>query len=142
MKSDNRKLREYISSYIKKFIAEAEEEAPADDAAAADAGGDEENPFEAGEAAGEGGDEGGDAKGGGKEGEAGKGGQKSTGIPIQFDISKVKRYNKSNFLSNSGVVKSIDKKGMVVTTQPDNVDVLVNFDDITENVKKFFKTKK
>jgi len=138
MKSDNKKLREYISRYVKRYLAEAEEEKPADDAKEEAPAEEEENPFAAGD---EGGDEGGDAKGGDE-----KGGEKKpeqpTGIPLQFDISKVKQYNKSNFLSDKGVVKSIDKRGIVVTTQPDNVDVLVNFDDITENVKTFFKKKK
>ena len=64
------------------------------------------------------------------------------GIPIKFNIDKVKRYNTGKFLSDAGVIKSIDKKGIVVTTQPDGVDVLVNFDDISESVKRFFKTKK
>ena len=64
------------------------------------------------------------------------------GIPIKFNIDKVKRYNTGKFLSDAGTIKSIDKKGIVVTTQPDGVDVLVNFDDISESVKRFFKTKK
>ena len=65
-----------------------------------------------------------------------------TGIPISFNISAVKRYNKADFVSDKGVVKSISKDGIVVTTQPDGVDVLVNFDDISESVTKFFKTRK
>lgn len=52
------------------------------------------------------------------------------GIPVKFDIVSVKRYNKALFKSDSGVVKSLDKKGVVVTVQPDGVDVLVNFTDI------------
>ncbi len=64
------------------------------------------------------------------------------GVPIKFNIDKVKRYNSGKFLSDAGVVKSIDKKGIIVTTQPDGVDILVNFDDISENVKRFFKSKK
>ena len=64
------------------------------------------------------------------------------GIPIKFDIDKVKRYNTGKFLSDAGTVKSINKKGIIVTTQPDGVDILVNFDDISENVKRFFKSKK
>ena len=78
----------------------------------------------------------------GKEGEAAPATEKPAGIPIKFDINKVKRYNTGKFLSDAGIVKSIDKKGIVVTTQPDQVDILVSFDDISENVKRFFKTKK
>jgi hypothetical protein len=51
--------------------------------------------------------------------------------PIEFNISKVKKYNKANFLSNQGELKSISKQGVIVTVLPDNVDVFVNFDDIT-----------
>lgn len=64
------------------------------------------------------------------------------GVPIKFNIDKVKRYNSGKFLSDAGTVKSITKKGIIVTTQPDGVDILVNFDDISENVKRFFKSKK
>ena len=142
MKSDNKKLREYISNYIKKFLAEAEEEKPADDAkdeAPAEEEGGEENPFAAG------GEEGDSEEGGEKtkdDKESEKKPEQPAGIPLQFNISKVKQYNNSNFLSDKGIVKSIDKRGIVVTTQPDNVDVLVNFDDISESAKKFFKRKK
>ena len=68
--------------------------------------------------------------------------EKPAGIPIKFNIGKVKQYNTAKFLSDTGIVKSINKDGVVVTTQPDQVDVLVNFDDISESVKRFFKPKK
>jgi len=86
------------------------------DAAAADAGG-EEADAEAGAEGGE--EEGGDAK----TTEAPK-------FPIKFNLAKVKRYNNAEFISNQGELKSIDKKGLVITVQPDNVDIFVNFSDI------------
>ena len=84
------------------------------DAAAADAGG-EEAGAEGGE------EEGGDAK----TTEAPK-------FPIKFNLAKVKRYNNAEFISNQGELKSINKKGLVVTVQPDNVDIFVNFSDILD----------
>ena len=65
------------------------------------------------------------------------------GVPIKFNLGKVKNYNpNAKFLSDAGVVKSVNKKGIIVTTQPDQVDVLVNFDDISENIKRFFNATK
>ena len=121
MKSTNTLLKSLI-----KHLHEAEKKA--------EEGGEEANPFAAsGEDKGE---EGGDSKAN----------KQPAGIPIKFNLSKVKQYNpESSFLSDTGVVKSIDKRGIVVTTQPDGVDVLVNFSDIenmSESVKKFFKNKK
>lgn len=141
MKSNKKTIQEYIRKIVKSYLAEEEKE-----------GGEEgggENPFDAGD---EGGEEGGgEAAGGiapdpagGEEGEEGektdskKGGQPQ-GVPVKFDVNKVKKYNSAKFLGDEGVLKSISKKGLVVTVQPDNVDVLVNFDDISEQVKKFFK---
>jgi hypothetical protein len=141
MRSNKKAIREYISKLVKQYIAEAEkEEAPADDAAEEG----DDNPFAAA---------GGEEEGGGEEAAADdKGGdekdkkeakpEQPAGIPIKFNVSSVKKYNKMPFTSDSGVVKSIDKRGIIVTTQPDGVDVLVNFSDISENVKKFFKHKK
>jgi hypothetical protein len=136
MKLDNKTLREYISRYVKRYLAEVEEEKPVDDA-----GGEEENPFAADKEGGE--EEGGDAGGKEKGDEGEKAAKPATNAPeVTFDIDAVKKYNKGQFLSNKGVIKSIDKKGVVVTTQPDGTDVFVSFDDISESVKKFFKTKK
>ena len=144
MKSTNKINWNRISKSFKQYLKEAEE-APAEEE-----GGD--NPFAAAPA--EGGDEAPAADAApatdaapaddaaGKEGEAAPAAPKPAGIPIKFDINKVKRYNTGKFLSDAGVVKSIDKKGIVVTTQPDQVDILVSFDDISENVKRFFKSKK
>ena len=134
MKSTKISLKDLLN---KKHLHEAEEEKPAE-------GGEEENPFAAAEE--EGGDKG--EEGGGEDkGEEGgdKKEEKPAGIPLKFNISKVKQYNDAKFLSDTGTVKSIDKKGIVVTTQPDGVDMLVNFSDIenmSESVKKFFKQKK
>lgn len=109
-----------------------------------EAEGDEEesaaNPFAAagGE---EGGEEGGDEEGTEDAAKGDKEGEEETDTkdaepqepkhPIEFNIGKVKKYNKANFLSNQGELKSISKKGVIVTVLPDNVDVFVNFDDIT-----------
>ncbi len=124
-----------ISTSFKQYLKEADEEK--------DAPAEEEDPFAA--ASDEGGDE---APADDAEGEEGKddkekaSAEKPAGIPIKFNVSKVKKYNTANFLSDTGTVKSISKDGIIVTTQPDQVDVLVNFDDISENIKRFFKNKK
>lgn len=134
MKSGKKITKEYVRSLIKTYLLEAEkEEKPADDAG-------EENPFAA--AGEEGGEKKDEEEGNEKEEKPKKPAEEPAGIPVSFNISKVKQYNKANFLSNSGIVKSIDKRGIVVTTQPDGVDVLVNFSDISESVKAFFKNKK
>ena len=52
--------------------------------------------------------------------------------PVKFNIGKVKKYNNADFISGEGELKSINSKGMVVTVQPDNVDVFVNFSDIVD----------
>ncbi len=115
-----------------------------------EAEGDEEeaggNPFAA--AAGEeGGEEGGEDAAtdtGGEEADAeadAEGGEEEAGdakdtaapkFPIKFNLAKVKKYNNANFISNQGELKSINKKGLVVTVQPDNVDIFVNFSDIID----------
>lgn len=144
MKSTKISLKDLLN---KKHLHEAEEEKPAEGGEEGEKE-DDANPFSAAdeeggeEEGGEGGEGGGEDKG--KEG-GDKKEEKPAGIPLKFNISKVKQYNDAKFLSDTGTVKSIDKKGIVVTTQPDGVDVLVNFSDIenmTESVKKFFKQKK
>jgi len=131
-----------INKSFKKFLKEAEEEetpAAEKEAPAEEEGG---NPFAAAEDGGGEGEE--EAPAEEEEPAADKKQTKPeepAGIPLKFNISKVKRYNTADFLSDQGVVKSIDKKGIIVTTQPDGVDVLVNFSDISERVKKFFKNK-
>lgn len=118
---------------VKSYLQEAEKE-------------EEENPFAAADD--KGGEEGGEeAAGEGEEGgeekeKAPAKPEQPAGVPIKFNASRVKKYNDVNFLSDSGIVKSISKKGVVVTVEPDQVDVLVNFDDITESARKFFKIKK
>lgn len=141
--------KKYIRDLIRVALREAEEEkadAGGEEAGggnpfAADAGGEEEGGEEGSKEAG--GEEGGEESGGGEE----EGGEekKDTAAPdpkdltINFNLSRVKRYNRAGFTSDTGVVKKVTKKGLVVTTQPDGVDVIVNFDDITEVAKKFFK---
>lgn len=129
MKSSKKKLKEYISTYVKNYLAEVEKED--NPFAAAEDSKDDEAPADE-----KGGDEKEDKE------TAPKKAEEPAGVPVKFNISKVKQYNNANFLSDKGVVKSIDKKGIIVTTQPDGVDVLVNFSDISENVKRFFKDKK
>ena len=118
MKLSNKKLAEITAKIINTYIieaekkeAEAEADAEGSPFAKADGGEDEKKPKE----------------------------EKPAGIPIKFNVSGVKQYNDANFVSDKGVVKSISKQGVIVTTQPDGVDVLVNFDDISESVSKFFK---
>jgi hypothetical protein len=86
------------------------------------------------------------AEEGGSEGEEGgdkeaKPAPQETGPEINFNISAVKKYNDALFRSNTGIVKKISKDGMEVKVMPDDVDIFVTFDDITESVKKFFKNK-
>lgn len=135
-------LRDLIRSYVAKALQEAEEEAPKDDAAADDAGGEEgggDNPFAAAEE--EGGTEGGEdtgAEGGEEGGEEEEGGAKAApqkDIPtIEFDFSAVKRYNpNTQFLGSEGQVVKVTRRGLIVNVLPDNVQVVVNFDDIKNN---------
>jgi hypothetical protein len=125
MKLSKKRIEELVRKVIKSYISEADKE--------------EKDPFAA---------DGGDAKGGEDEKADDKADDKEVkpaepaGVPVSFNISAVKRYNKANFVSDKGTVKSINKDGVIVTTQPDGVDILVNFDDISENVSKFFKTRK
>lgn len=136
--------KKYIRDLIRVALREAEEEKATDAGAEeAEEKSGEENPFSAGDAGGE--EEGGEEPAAGEEGEEEQGdtqAPKPEDLTINFNISKVKRYNKEKFTSTSGVVKKITKDGLVVTTQPDNVDIVVNFDDITENARKFFKNRK
>jgi hypothetical protein len=123
-----------LTKSFKKFLTEAEkEEKPAKEEAP-----EEENPFAAAD------DEEGEAPADDAEADTKKKEKPEApaGIPLKFNLSKVKQYNKANFISDKGIVKSIDKRGIIVTTQPDGVDVLVNFSDISESAKRFFKNKK
>lgn len=127
MKLNKKQLAELVRKVVNSYVFEAEEK--------------EENPFGATE------DEGGeDAAAGEEGGEEEKGkpakAEEPAGVPVSFNLSAVKKYNDAGFVSDKGVVKSINKDGVVVTVKPDDVDVLVNFNDISENVKRFFKNKK
>ena len=142
-KKDNlNELRDLIRSYVVKALQEAEEdEAPKDDAPADDAGGEEgggENPLAAGgddaaageeDAGAEGGEEGGEEEEGGA-----KGALKQDVPTIEFDFSAVKKYNpNTQFLGSEGQVLKVTKRGLIVNVLPDNVQVVVNFDDIKNN---------
>jgi len=107
-----------LTKSFKKFLVEAEKEAEKEEKPAKEEPA-EENPFA-----------GSDDKGGEEDTEKKEKPEAPAGIPLKFNLSKVKQYNKANFLSDKGIVKSIDKNGIIVTTQPDGVDVLVNFSDI------------
>lgn len=126
MKLSKKHIEELVRKITKSYILEADKEEKDPFAAAADSGGEEG---------------GGDEKADDKEAKPVEP-TEPAGVPISFNISAVKRYNKANFVSDKGTVKSINKDGVVVTTQPDGVDILVNFDDISENVTRFFKTRK
>jgi len=91
--------------------------AEGEEAAADDAGGED---------AAAGGEEGGEEEAGGAKK------QPDLKYPIKFNIGRVKKYNNADFISSQGELKSINSKGMVVTVQPDNVDVFVNFSDIID----------
>lgn len=130
-------LRDLIRSYVIKALQEAEEEeAPKDDTTATDAGGEEAGGEEAAPAddaaatdtgAGE------EAGGEEKDGETKPAPQKD--VPtIEFDFSAVKRYNpNAKFLGSEGQVIKVTKRGLIVNVLPDNVQVMVNFDDIKED---------
>ena len=100
----------------------------------------EANPFE---------DE---AEGGEEETPAEEGGEgeekdkKSTEKPadsltVKFEPSQVKKYNtNTDWRSGEGVVKGISKKGIEV--EVDGSSILVNFDDLVESAKSYYKKKK
>lgn len=131
----NKLIAEVLKEYV---ILEAEGEE-------AEGGG---NPFAP--AGAEGGAEGGDAEAGAAEDKGGeekkeddkKGGEQEKALTFNFDVSAVKKYNTAGFRNSTAVAKKITKNGILATVQPDGVDILVGFDDITESAKKFFKVKK
>jgi hypothetical protein len=63
-------------------------------------------------------------------------------LSVNFNINSVKKYNDGLFRSNTGTVKKITKDGLTVQVLPDDVEVFVNFSDITEAARRFFKQKK
>ena len=134
MNKADRLVLKLINEVLDEYIFEAEEEGNPF-AAAADAGGDK-----AADAAGA---AGGDAAA--EEGEEEKDKEKKPaeqdGLTFNFDVSAVKKYNNSGFRGDTAVAKKITKNGIMATVTPDEVDVLVGFDDITEQAKAFFKNK-
>jgi len=127
-------ITKLISEVLDEYIFEAEEEAPTNPFASPDAGG---GDAAGGDAAAE---EGGDAKDE-KDSEKKEGGEESA-LTFNFDIDGVKKYNKAHFINSKAVAKKITKDGIIATVEPDGVNILVGFDDITESAKKFFKVKK
>lgn len=69
-------------------------------------------------------------------------GMPSKAVNVNFDKAGVKRYNKTPIEGASGEVKQITPDGVVATVQPDGVDILIGFDDITESANSFFGSKK
>jgi len=144
MKKNNlNELRDLIRSYVVKALREAEEEeAPKDDAPADDAGGGD-NPFAAAGGDDAGGEEEGgedtdaaaEAEGGEEEEDAAAKPAPQKDVPtIEFEFSAVKRYNPDKqFLGSEGQVMKVTKRGMIVNVLPDNVQIMVNFDDIKNN---------
>ena len=65
--------------------------------------------------------------------------EESDALKVKFDVSATKRYNEKPFRNGEGEVTAIDKTGLKVTVKPDEAEIHVNFDDISENAKKFFK---
>jgi len=130
-------INKLISEILNEYVFEAEEKAPTNPFAApgADAGGDAAAADEAEPAA-----DGADAKDE-KDTEKKEGGGEDA-LSFSFDIDGVKRYNKAHFINSKAVAKKITKDGIIATVEPDGVNILVGFDDITESAKKFFKVKK
>tara|TARA_R110000803_G_scaffold87495_2_gene154239 strand:- start:1504 stop:2523 length:1020 start_codon:yes stop_codon:yes gene_type:complete len=61
-------------------------------------------------------------------------------LTVKFEPSNVKKYNSNtDWRSGEGVVKSITKKGIEV--EVDGAMVVVNFDDLLESVKSYYKKK-
>jgi hypothetical protein len=140
MKRNENPINKLISEILKEYIIL---EAEGDEAG----GGDEGNPFAAAaDAGGEGGDAAAAAGGAGEEKKDEEGDKKpkeqQDALTFSFDVSGVKKYNTAHFRNSQAVAKKITKNGILATVQPDGVDILVGFDDITESVNQFFKQRK
>ena len=62
-------------------------------------------------------------------------------LTIKFEPASVKKYNtNTDWRSGEGVVKGITKKGVEV--EVDGAMVVVNFDDLVESAKSYYKKKK
>ena len=62
-------------------------------------------------------------------------------LTVKFEPSQVKRYNKNtDWKSSEGVVKGISKRGLEV--EVDGSMVIINFDDLVESAKSYYKKKK
>lgn len=132
-KADKLILR-IINEVLDEYIFEAEAEAEANPFAAADAGGgDKEADAGADAGAAAGGEE--------EKDKEKKDAPAEDALSFKFDISAAKKYNTVNFRNDTAVAKKITKNGILATVKPDDVDVLIGFDDITEQAKSFFKNK-
>ncbi len=127
-----------INEVLDEYIFEAEEEGNPF-AAAADAGGGDKGA----DAGAEAGADAAAADGGGEEekDKEKKEAPAEDALSFKFDVSAAKKYNTSNFRNDTAVAKKITKNGILATVKPDDVDVLIGFDDITEQAKSFFKNK-
>jgi hypothetical protein len=132
MTKHSKLVSELISSVLSEYIFEEENPfaAAADKEAAGDKASAEEAPADA------------DADAEKEEAPKKKEGGDEDALAFNFDITGVKKYNTAQFLNGRAVAKKITKDGILATVQPDGVDILVGFDDITESAKKFFKSKK
>lgn len=134
MNKADRLVLKLINEVLDEYIFEAEEEGNPF-AAAADAGGGDKGADAGADAA---------AAAGGEEEEKDKEKKEAPAedaLSFKFDVSAAKKYNTANFRNDTAVAKKITKNGILATVKPDDVDVLIGFDDITEQAKSFFKNK-
>ena len=67
--------------------------------------------------------------------------KRADNLTIKFEPASVKKYNtNTDWRSGEGVVKGITKKGVEV--EVDGAMVVVNFDDLVESAKSYYKNKK
>lgn len=144
MKRSEKLINKLIAEVLNEYVIlekEGEEAAPANPFAAAASASDAAEEGGGEEAAGE--EAGGEATaaGGDEKKDDKKKAEPEKGLTFNFDVSAVKKYNTAGFRNSSATAKKITKNGILATVQPDGVDILVGFDDITESVRQFFKTK-
>ena len=140
MSRKDKLISELISKVLDEYIFEAEEPKEAGGGNPFAAGGGDAGADAGGAAAGGAEGEEAEAAGGEEEKEKDKKPAEEKGLSFNFDVSAVKKYNTANFRNSKATAKKITKNGILATVEPDGVDVLIGFDDITENIKKFFKS--
>ncbi len=62
-------------------------------------------------------------------------------VTVKFSQTAVRRYNNVPLEGNVATVTKVTKDG-IVAADADGTEIMVGFDDITESVKKFFKSNK